>query len=144
MKIEPQDMAGQRRWTRNIENLHIVVEFWPLKTLTTTYCVICMSSVESCLCLKAPRAFPRGRLLLWVAKSDGYIAWFYSNIDKKSSRNPHDVASGINIGLSMTISSETEIGLEDKNVWATGDWNDATVKRCLYQSLPKRKRWEKM
>ena len=62
-----------------------------------------------------------------MAKIDGNMARFYSNIDKKSSKNLRKVASGINIGLSMTlsfcepcrtmkISSETEIGLEDKNV----------------------------
>ena len=44
----------------------------------------------------------------------------------------------------MKTSSESEIGLEDKNVWATGGWNIATVKRCLCRSpLRCKKQWKR-
>ena len=74
-EVKPQNIARLCRRSWNTENLHIVVIFWPLKALTTTYCVICMSSVESCLCRKAPREFPRGRPRQWVEKTTKY-RWF--------------------------------------------------------------------
>ena len=66
------DVDYQCKTFGKTKNLHIVSEFWPLKVLTTTYCVICMSSFESCLCLKAPREFLRVKPPQWAEKTTKY------------------------------------------------------------------------
>ena len=98
MKIEPQDMAGQRRWTRNIKNLHIVVEFWPLKASATTYCVIRVTGVESCLCRKAPRVFLRVKPLQWAEKTID-LPRFLQTFGGRKSKFSRNVRSGINKGF---------------------------------------------
>ena len=67
-EMKPQSIARLCRRHWYAKKLHIVVIFWLFKALTTTYCVICISSVESCLCLKVLREFPRVKPLLWVEK----------------------------------------------------------------------------
>lgn len=92
------DVDYQCKTFGKTKNLHIVSEFWPLKVLTTTYCVICMSSFESCLCLKAPREFLRVKPLQWVVKTidlPRFLADFWI-WELTFSRN---VLSGINKGF---------------------------------------------
>lgn len=64
MNTKALDMDCSCKTSGNVKNLHIAVKFWLLKVLTTTYCVICDSEDGSCLCLKAPREFLRGKPLL--------------------------------------------------------------------------------
>ena len=74
-EMKPQSIARLCRRHWYAKKLHIVIIFWLFKALTTTYCVICMSSVESCLCRKVPRGFLRVKPLLWVEKTTEY-RWF--------------------------------------------------------------------
>ena len=68
-RMKPQDVVCNGKCSWNAENLHIVVDFWPLKASTTIYCVICVSYEGSCLCLNPPRVSVRARPLQWVKKT---------------------------------------------------------------------------
>lgn len=97
-EMKPQSIARLCRRHWYAKKLHIVIIFWLFKALTTTYCVICMSSVESCLCLKVLREFPRGRPLQWVEKTID-LPRFLRIFEGWKLTLSQNVRSGINKGV---------------------------------------------
>ena len=83
----------------------LVTEYYILtgRNIETLNMVVCSATnVESCLCLKVPRVFLRGKPLQWVKKTTKY-RWFYTLSAAKNGRNSR-AESGINTPLTVALS----------------------------------------